>query len=70
MDHDQIITAVARLETVADRFETIANTQQDHASRIQSLESTRSTWRSIGKWCATVGGVVVAAALVLFFGLH
>lgn len=63
MDHDDIITAVARLEAVADRFETTVAKVDGHESRIAVLEDSRN---SIGKAVALFLGPIVVG-LVLYF---
>lgn len=60
LDHQS--AALERIEKSLEKVTALAD-------RVQSLESTRSTWKSIGKWTATVAGVVVAAALIVLLGL-
>lgn len=64
MDHDQILVAVTRLEAVAERFESTAQKVDDHAARIASLEGSRRSTRTVGKWVAgIVGPIIVGLAL-------
>lgn len=69
MDRDDLIRSVARLEAVADRFEAMATKVDDVDGRVRSLEQSRSSWRSVGRWVATIAGVVVAAVLLVLLGL-
>jgi hypothetical protein len=70
MDHDDILIAVTRLESVATRFEALADKVDSIDTRLTRVESTTALGKSIAKWSATVAGVVVAAALILFFGIR
>jgi len=60
LDHQS--AALERIEKALEKVAALAE-------RIQSLEQTRKLTRTIGAWTATIAGVVVSAALIVFFGL-
>lgn len=66
MDRDDLIATVTRLEAVAERFEKTCDKVDDHASRIASLEQSRSSWRTVGKFAGAIIGPLIVG-LVLFF---
>lgn len=66
MDHDDIITAIASLETVAKRFDAIADKLATHEPRIASLEASRS--KVVGWAAGIVGSLLVGVALYFLVG--
>lgn len=66
MNRDDLVSTVARLEAVAERFEGIAKDVGDHAQRIASLEQSRSSWRTAGKFVGSIVGSLVVG-VVLFY---
>jgi len=66
MDRDDFIATVSRLEAVAERFEKTADKVDKHEERIGSLEQSRATWRTFGKFAAGVVAPLIVGVLLFF----
>ncbi len=85
IDHDQIITSLARQDEAIDRIE--AATTKGFSGvfnrldvmvlavtqtndRLSKVEHTHSIIKSVGKWSAGIAATVIGAVLLLKFGLR
>ena len=57
MDRDDMVAAIARIETVADRFEKLADKVQEHDAEIHTI-------KTVNRWVAGVAAAVVGCLIV------